>query len=417
MSIRVAFVCLGCKLNYSETSTWAREFIAHGYERVDEDAIADLYVVNSCSVTEHADKKCRQAIRHLRKKAPNARMVVTGCYAQLKAEEIFAMEGIDLVVGTEQKAELFSLADALVAEGKGGCFCSSVRQMTSIFPAYSSGDRTRSFLKVQDGCDYHCTYCTVPLARGSSRNVPVAQLIEQVHIIAAQGIKEIVLTGVNTGDFGKSTGESFFYLLKRLAKIEGIRRWRISSIEPNLLTPEIIEWIARSPSFLPHFHLPLQSGSNKQLAQMKRRYTQELFAERVIQIKALIPYAFIGVDVIVGFPGEGDEEFLETTTFIEQLSPSFLHVFPYSRRPHTPAASFPCQVPEVVKRARVTHLTQLSDQLYGAFYKLNRGREEEVLFEAKEKGGMMSGFTRNYLRIEHPFHKEHIGEIVKIVVP
>ena len=417
MRIRIAFVCLGCKLNYSETSTWAREFVAHGYERVAEDAIADLYVVNSCSITEHAEKKCRQTIRHLRKIAPNAHMVVVGCYAQLKAEEIFAMDGVDLVVGTEQKAELFALADALVTEGKGGCFYSSVGQMTSIFPAYSSGDRTRSFLKVQDGCDYHCSYCTVPLARGGSRNVPVAQLVEQAHILAAQGVKEIVLTGVNTGDFGKSTGESFFNLLQRLAKIKGIRRWRISSIEPNLLTSEIIEWIAQTPSFLPHFHLPLQSGSNKILAQMKRRYHRELFAERVAQIKALMPYAFMGIDIIAGFPGEGEKEFTETCTFLEQLSPSFLHVFPYSRRPNTAAASLPHQVPQTEKRERVTLLTQLSKRLYASFYEQNRGREEEVLFEAKEKGGMMSGFTRNYIKIEQPFQKDLIGEILKIVIP
>ena len=474
---RVAFVCLGCKLNFAESSTWAREFVAHGYKRVDvrvnmraeeganiraeecakvraeedaevraeeganiraeegaevraeEDAevradecaevraMPDLVVINTCSVTEQAEKKCRQAIRHLHRMAPEARLAVTGCYAQLKAEELFAMEGVDLVVGTEMKSELFSLTNALITNGKGGCFYSSVEDMKNIFPAYSSGDRTRSFLKVQDGCDYHCTYCTVPLARGASRNVPVMQLGEQARALAAGGVKEVVLTGVNTGDFGKSTGESFVDLLKSLAAIEEIRRWRISSIEPNLLTQEILEWISQTPSFLPHFHLPLQSGSNKILAQMRRRYNRELFADRVAHIRTVMPDAFIGVDVIVGFPGEGETEFEETVSFLTQLSPSFLHVFPYSRRDNTPAAASPHQVPQAEKRARVTRLTHLSNKLYRAFYDQNRGREEEVLFEAKERGGMMSGFTRNYLRIEQPFQKELIGEIVQIRVP
>ena len=414
MKRRVAFICLGCKLNFSETSTWAREFAAHGYERVSERMLADLYVVNTCSVTEQADKKCRQAIRHLRKIAPEAHVVVTGCYAQLKADEIWAMEGVDLVVGTEKKAELFVLADALFRGGKGGCFYTPAEEISTIFSAYSSGDRTRSFLKVQDGCDYHCAYCTVPLARGASRNIPISLLVDQARILAAQGVKEVVLTGVNTGDFGKSSGESFLDMLKSLSTVAGIRRWRISSIEPNLLTSEILEWVAQTPSFLPHFHLPLQSGSNQILAQMRRRYNRELFADRVAQIRALMPFAFIGIDVIVGFPGEGEAEFEETYTFLEQLAPSFLHVFPYSRRPNTPAASFPHQISHEVKRQRVTLLTQLSDQLYSSFYERNRGREEEVLFEAKEKGGLMSGFTRNYLRVERPFEKELIGEVVKM---
>ena len=413
---RVAFVCLGCKLNFSETSTWARAFVEHGYTRVSEREVADLYVVNTCSVTEQAEKKCRQSIRHLRKIAPDARVVVTGCYAQLKAAEIYAMEGVDLVVGTNQKADLFRLADTLMEQGFGGSFCGPATETAAMFPAYSSGDRTRSFLKVQDGCDYHCSYCTVPLARGPSRNIPVSQLVAQARMLEAGGVKEVVLTGVNTGDFGKSTGESFLSLLKNLAAVEGIPRWRISSIEPNLLTLEILEWMAATPSFLPHFHLPLQSGSNKILAQMRRRYHRELFAERVGQIRAIMPYAFIGVDVIAGFPGEDVAAFEDSYTFLEQLAPSFLHVFPYSRRPHTPAASFPNQLTQEVKKERVKRFTQLSDRLYAAFYEQNRGRTEEVLFEAKEKGGLMSGFTRNYLRIEQPFHQELIGEIAEVVV-
>ena len=413
---RVAFVCLGCKLNFSETSTWAREFVEHGYIRVDEDETADLYVVNTCSVTEHADKKCRQAIRHFHKIAPEAQIVVTGCYAQLKAEELMGMEGVGLVIGTEKKSELFARSDALFTKGKGGCFLTASEEITGIFPAYSSGDRTRSFLKVQDGCDYLCSYCTVPLARGHSRNVPITQLVAQAEVLAAADVKEVVLTGVNTGDFGKSTEESFLALLKNLTTVTAIRRWRISSIEPNLLTPEILAWIAQTPQYLPHFHLPLQSGSNKILALMRRRYNRELFADRVAQIRALMPYAFIGVDVIAGFPGEDEEAFLETFSFLEQLAPSFLHVFPYSRRPGTPAASFPHQVAAQDKKERVQRLTQLSERLHARFYAQNRGREEEVLFEAKEKGGMMSGFTRNYLRIERPFQKELIGEIVQITI-
>jgi len=355
-------------------------------------------------------------IRHLHRMAPQAKVAVTGCYAQLKAEEVFAMEGVDLVVGTEQKPELFALANKLFTEGNGGCFYTPVEEVTTLFPACSSGDRTRSFLKVQDGCDYKCSYCTVPLARGASRNIPIARIIQQAERLAANGVKEVVLTGVNTGDFGKSTGESFLSLLQELAKIKEIKRWRISSIEPNLLTSELLEWISQTPSFMPHFHLPLQSGSNKILAQMKRRYTKELFAHRVAQIRALMPTAFVGIDVIAGFPGEGEVEFEETFCFLKQLAPSFLHVFPYSIRANTPAASLPHQVPHAQKRIRVTRLMELSDRLYAAFYEDNRGRQEEVLFEAKEKGGLMSGFTRNYIKVERPFQKELIGEIKKIII-
>ncbi|MDR2585806.1 MAG: tRNA (N(6)-L-threonylcarbamoyladenosine(37)-C(2))-methylthiotransferase MtaB [Prevotellaceae bacterium] len=413
---RVAFICLGCKLNFSESSTWAREFVSRGYERVHEREPADLYVVNTCTVTEQADKKCRQTIRRLHNMAPKAQIIVTGCYAQLKAEEIFTMEGVELVVGTEKKSELVTLADRLFTENRGGWYCQPIEETASIFPAYSSGDRTRSFLKVQDGCDYHCTYCTVPLARGISRNVSILQATESARILAKQGVKEVVLTGVNTGDFGKTTGESFLNLLKNLATIEEIRRWRISSIEPNLLTSEIIDWISKAPCFLPHFHLPLQSGSDFILTRMGRRYRRELFADVVRQIRSLMPFAFIGIDVIAGFPGEDQVAFEETFDFLEQLSPSFLHVFPFSRRPNTPAATFPHQVPEKEKRQRVERLMKLSDRLYADFYRLNMGRLEEVLFEAKERGGLMSGFTRNYIRVEKPFQKNLIGEIVDVII-
>jgi MiaB-like tRNA modifying enzyme len=425
--MRVAFICLGCKLNFSETSTWAREFVSAGHERVDEKAEADLYVINTCSVTAHADKKCRQAIRQLKRRAPEAKIVVTGCYAQLQPGEALGIEGVDLVVGAEQKPQLYALvslmmappilpAEALSVAPKTRSFGCRPEQIESFFSAYSSGDRTRSFLKVQDGCNYHCSYCTVPLARGKSRNIPIQDLVKQAQILANEGVKEVVLTGVNTGDFGRSTGESFLDLLKALAAVSGIRRWRISSIEPNLLTEEILAWIAQTPSFMPHFHIPLQSGSDRILAKMGRRYTRALFAQRIGQIRHYLPQAFIGVDVIVGFPGEDAEAFAETCHLLETLVPSFLHVFPYSKRPNTPAAGFPQQVAEVLKRERVNLLTQLSDRLYAAFCAAHWGRAEEVLFEAAERGGMMSGFSRNYIKVHRPYEKSKIGEIISVIL-
>ena len=425
--MRVAFVCLGCKLNFSESSTWAREFVVNGHERVDEKAEADLYVINTCSVTAHADKKCRQAIRQLKKRAPGAKIVVTGCYAQLQPGEVLDIEGVDLVVGTEQKPRLYALvsqimephrlpSDAKPVPAEARSFGCQPEQIQSFFPAYSSGDRTRSFLKVQDGCNYNCSYCTVPLARGKSRNIPIQDIVKQAQILAHEGVKEVVLTGVNTGDFGRSTGESFLDLLKALAAVPGIPRWRISSIEPNLLTEDILAWIAQTPSFMPHFHIPLQSGSDAILAKMGRRYTRAVFAQRIAQIRHYLPQAFIGVDVIVGFPGEDAAAFDQTYSLLEQLAPAFLHVFPYSKRPNTPAADFPQQVPEPLKRERVQSLSRLSDRLYAAFCAANKGRSEEVLFEAAERGGLMSGFTRNYIKVRRPYEKSKIGEIISVVL-
>ena len=425
--MRVAFVCLGCKLNFSETSTWAREFVAGGHERVGEKAEADLYVINTCSVTAHADKKCRQTIRQLKKRSPDAKIVVTGCYAQLQPGEVLGIEGVDLVVGAEQKPHLYVLVGRMMApptlpadlkpvSAEMRSFGCQPEQIQSFFPAYSSGDRTRSFLKVQDGCDYRCSYCTVPLARGKSRNISIQELVKQAQILADEGVKEVVLTGVNTGDFGRSTGESFLDLLKALAAVQGIARWRISSIEPNLLTEEILAWIAQTPSFMPHFHIPLQSGSDAILARMGRRYTSAVFAQRLAQIRHYLPQAFIGVDVIVGFPGEDTEAFAETYTLLERLSPSFLHVFPYSKRPNTSAAGFPQQISELIKRERVSRLNLLSDRLYTAFCIANEGRSEEVLFEAVERGGMMSGFTRNYIKVWRPYEKSKIGAIISVVL-
>ncbi len=421
---RVAFLTLGCKLNYSESSAIAREFVSHGYEKVSPASIADIYVINTCSVTEHADKKCRSAIRKLHKQNPNAIIAVTGCYAQLKPDEILNIEGVDLVLGANQKSELFMKVSELKSlEDKSGskhsssrAFSCAISEVETIFPAYSSDDRTRSFLKVQDGCDYHCTYCTIPLARGKSRNLPIAFILKEASEIASKGIKEVVLTGVNTGDFGKTTGERFIDLLAGLERVEGIERYRISSIEPNLLTEEIVKFISRSDKFLPHFHIPLQSGCNKILAAMKRRYNRELFREKIDLVRGYMSYAFIGVDIITGFPGEGEVEFMESLKFLEDTAPSFLHIFPYSKRLNTPAANYPDQVGESEKNRRVALLTQLSDILHHNFTELNRSRTESVLFESSVKGGMMYGYTRNYIRVERPYDKNLIGKVVDVVL-
>ena len=421
---RVAFFTLGCKLNFSETSALAREFVENGYQKVKNNEEADIYVINTCSVTEHADKKCRNAIRKLHRQNPDAVIAVTGCYAQLNPSEILDIDGVDLVVGANYKSTLFmKVAQLKNEEDSNGVkhsgsrsFSCAISEVETIFPAYSSDDRTRSFLKVQDGCDYHCSYCTIPLARGKSRNHSIDFLVKEAQEIVRKGIKEVVLTGVNTGDFGKSTGESFPDLLKALANTEGIERIRVSSIEPNLLTEEVITLFSNNIKFLPHFHIPLQSGSNKVLAAMKRRYNRELFAHKLELIRSCIPHAFIGVDVIVGFPGETDSDFNDTFIFLESLAPSFLHIFPYSKRSNTPAAEYSDQVIEIVKSERVHALSELSSRLYSNFELQNRGREEEVLFESTIKGGKMFGYTRNYIRVEMPYNREHIGKIIKVTL-
>jgi threonylcarbamoyladenosine tRNA methylthiotransferase MtaB len=411
---RVAFYTLGCKLNFSETSTIARQFDELGFERVSPASEADVYVINTCSVTEHADKKCRQAIKKFVKQSPNAYVAVVGCYAQLKPGEIAEIPGVDLVMGSLDKNNIPQYIGNGIKNVKAKVYSCEVDALTDFFPAYSTADRTRSFLKVQDGCDYHCTYCTIPLARGKSRNIAIDEILKQARKIADQGVKEVILTGVNTGDFGRTTGESFINLLKSLEEIEGIERYRISSIEPNLITDEVIALVATSPKFLPHFHIPLQSGSNKILGLMKRRYNRELFADKLRRIKQAIPNVFIGVDVIVGFPGESEAAFMDTYNLLEELEPSFLHVFPYSERPNTPAASFEGKVmhKDITHRAKM--LQDLSDILHQKFYNQNIGLEEEVLFESTRKGGMMNGFTRNYLKVEHPYQKELVGKIVKV---
>ena len=413
MDRTVAFVTLGCKLNYAETSTMVRSFEERGYRHVEATSPADIYVINTCSVTEHADKKCRNIIRRLHKVNPAARIVVTGCYAQLKPEEIAALEGVYAVLGAKDKARTVAVA----IDGPGGIYTAPRNDAKGFMGAYSSGERTRSFLKVQDGCDYFCTYCTVPLARGASRNISIAQLTAQARDIAASGIKEVVLTGVNTGDFGRSTGESFLDLLKALNEVEGIERYRISSIEPNLLTGEIVDWIASGTKFLPHFHIPLQSGCDKTLAAMHRRYDTQFFADKIAYIRSRMDNVFFGIDVIVGFPGETEEDFLETYHFLERIAPAFIHIFPYSRRAGTVAAAMKPQVQECVKTKRVQMLEELCERLHSEFCKANEGRTEQVLFESTDKGGKMFGYTRNYIKVERPYDSALIGQIADVVLP
>ena len=421
MSKKAAFITLGCKLNFSETSTLARQFAAEGYEEVPPGPDTDIVVINTCSVTEHADKKCRNLIRRLHKLAPAAKIAVTGCYAQLKEQEILAIDGVDLVVGAERKGDLVRLVRE--ADGGKASYSCEIEAVERFFPAWSSGERTRSFLKVQDGCDYHCAYCTVPLARGRSRNLPIADLTAQAREIAAQGIVEVVLTGVNTGDFGKTTGESFLDLLKALDAVPGIERYRISSIEPNLLTEEILRWIASGTKFLPHFHIPVQSGCDRTLKAMRRRYTAAQFEEKIGRIRDILERpeerftrVFFGIDVIVGFPGETEEDFEETFRLLERVRPAFLHIFPYSRRAGTPAAERPDQVQESVKTQRAERLQQLSDRLHAAFTAANAGRTARVLFESTMKGGKMFGYTENYLRVERPYDPQLIGKITEVTL-
>jgi len=411
---RVAFYTLGCKLNFSESSTIARQFADMGYERVSPDSEADVYVINTCSVTEHADKKCRQAIRKFTTKSPNAMVAVVGCYAQLKPEEIAQIDGVDFVLGAADKFNLPHLIGNDAKKTKVKVYSCDIDSVSDFFPAYSTGDRTRSFLKVQDGCDYHCSYCTIPLARGKSRNMPISQIVDQAKAIASQNVKEIILTGVNTGDFGKSSGETFLELIQQLDRVEGIERFRISSIEPNLITPEMVDFVAQSAKFLPHFHIPLQSGSNRILALMRRRYRRELFAERIELIRSRMPDTFFGVDVIVGFPGETDDDFSDAFRFIEQVKPSFLHIFPYSERPNTPATEFEGKVSPKVVKQRVTLLTVLSDRLHKEFFLKHIGQIRPVLVESSRKGDYMFGFTDNYIKVGIPFDKGHAGKVVKV---
>lgn len=409
---RVAFYTLGCKLNFAETSTIARQLAPMGFEAVPPTAQADVYVVNTCSVTEQANRKCRQAIHKFNTLNPSAHIVVTGCYAQLKPDEVRGIKGVSLVLGAHDKANAANLIAQLGALKME--HCPGLGGFATCVPAYSSGDRTRSFLKVQDGCDYRCSYCTIPLARGASRNVPIAVVEQQAREIAALGVKEVVITGVNTGTFGCSTGERFMDLLQVLERVDGIERYRISSIEPNLVDEELVGFVANSQKFLPHFHIPLQSGSNRILGLMRRRYSGELFAQRIGMIHSQMPHAFIGVDVIVGFPSETDDDFDLTYSLLSQLNVSFLHVFPYSMRPNTPAASMAGQVPAGDVRQRATALGELSKRLHHQFYEAHIGASRRVLFESSRRDGMMFGFTDNYIKVATPYSKQLVNQIVDV---
>ncbi len=472
--MRIAFLTLGCKLNYAETSTYERGFTANGLEVVPWEEQADVYLINTCSVTERAEKKCRNVIRKMHRASPGARIIVTGCYAELRRNDLLAIDGVSLVFGAKEKSRVVPETMQLLLnstdggydstgtvaarghvngwtaeggtgrsakrEGSGGAM-SAAENITIEKPmsaaeykeisketmaAFSSEERTRSFLKVQDGCNNFCAYCTVPYARGNSRNIPISEVLEQARRIAGAGIKEIVITGVNTGDFGRTTGESFLDLLKRLNDVEGIERYRISSIEPNLITEDIVDWIASGTKFQPHFHIPLQSGSDTILKRVGRRYTTEFFADRIDYIRSVMdprpddttkPFVFFGIDVIAGLPGETDELFEETYSFLkERVRPAFIHVFPYSRRPGTVAAGWKDQVKDAVKTERVARLEALCGGLHTAFVERNRGRRSQVLWESDEKDGMMGGYTGNYIRVERPYDPVLVNMVEDITI-
>lgn len=407
--MKIAFLTLGCKLNYAETSTYERGFKAAGYEVVGWRDKADVYLVNTCSVTQTSDSKSRNLVRKVHRINPSASIIVTGCSAQLRRKSLESIEGVTRVFGCDEK-------HLVVPETTG-----TPATATDPFPAFSTGERTRSFLKVQDGCDNYCAYCTVPYARGGSRNIPIAEIVCQAHRIAAEGVREIVLTGVNTGDFGRTTGETFLDLLKALNDVEGIERYRISSIEPNLITAEIIDWIASGTKFQPHFHIPLQTGSDVLLQRMGRHYDTKFFEDRIRYIRKAMetpgkPKVFFGIDVMVGLPGETDELFRQTYGFIERIRPAYIHVFPYSRRPGTPAALMPDQVDERVKAERVASLEGLCVSLHSAFIEENRGIRERVLFESTDRGGTMEGYTGNYIRIERPYDPALVGRLTDVVI-
>ena len=465
--MKIAFTTLGCKLNYAETSTYERGFVAAGWEVVPWTAQADVYLINTCAVTETAEKKSRNLIRRAHKTAPEARIVVTGCYAQLRRNQLLSIEGVWKVFGAEEKKqvvpETLKVEEGIASETHGHpriqevgsapllspCGsqpispqdkpsdpASAVRSDERIkalaplsgipsattFGAYSTGERTRSFLKVQDGCDNFCAYCTVPYARGRSRNIPICECVKMAQNIAAEGVKEVVLTGVNTGDFGRTTGESFLELLKALNEVEGIERYRISSIEPNLITPEIVDWIASGTKFQKHFHIPLQSGSDTLLKKVGRRYNTELFASRIDYIRQAMERpgeakVFFGIDVIVGLPGETEELFQETYDFLKnRIKPAFIHVFPYSRRPGTRAAEWKDQVQDSLKTQRVAKLEELCAQLHQEFTEANKGFRETVLWESSVKNGIMGGYTGNYLRVERPYDPLRVNTLEEIVL-
>lgn len=453
--MKIAFLTLGCKLNYAETSTYERGFKAAGLEVVPWSEKADIYLVNTCSVTAVSDRKSRNLVRRVHRMNPGALVVVTGCSAELRRAEIEAIKGVSRVFGADEKALVvpetlkaaglaagfdsarsssgFASRGGDAADGSDRCRGFAIRDNSAsrgtsapaeaapVFAAYSTGERTRSFLKVQDGCDNFCAYCTVPYARGRSRNVPIAECVENARKIAAEGVKEIVLTGVNTGDFGRTTGESFLDLLKALNEVPGIERYRISSIEPNLLGEETIDWIASGTKFQRHFHIPLQTGSDELLDLMGRKYDTALFAGKLEYIRSRMetpgsPKVFFGIDLMVGLPGETEELFRRSLGFLEGIRPAFIHVFPYSRRPGTPAAAMPGQVPEAEKHRRVAVVEELCARLHAEFIEANRGVREKVLFESTDRDGFMEGYTGNYIRVSRPFDPSLVGQLVEVVL-
>lgn len=411
---KAVYYTLGCKLNFSETSTIGKILKEAGVRTARKGEVADICIVNTCSVTEVADKKCRQAIHRLAKENPGAFIVVTGCYAQLKPEQVADIEGVDLVLGAEQKGDLIKYMGDMQKREHGEAVTTASKDIRKFSPSCERGDRTRYFLKVQDGCDYFCSYCTIPFARGRSRNGSIADIVKQAEEVAAEGGKEIVITGVNTGDFGKSTGENFFDLVKALDEVDGIERYRISSIEPNLLTDEIIEFVSKSKRFMPHFHIPLQSGCDEVLKLMRRRYDTALFAEKIQKIKSLMPDAFIGVDVIVGTRGETEEYFEKAYQFIKGLDVTQLHVFSYSERPGTQALKIDHVVSPDEKHERSQRLLAISDEKTKAFYRKHIGREMKVLMEHSKEGVPMHGFTDNYIRVELKRDNELDNRIITV---
>lgn len=419
---KVAFYTLGCKLNFSETSTIARNFTNQGFERVDFESTSDIYVINTCSVTDNADKRFKSIVKNALKQNKNAFLIAIGCYAQLKPEELAAVDGVDLVLGATEKFNVTSYINDLTKNEVGKVHSCEISDADFYVGSYAIGDRTRAFLKVQDGCDYKCTYCTIPLARGISRSDTLENVLKNAREIASKDIKEIVLTGVNIGDYGKGEfgnkkhEHTFFELVKKLDKIDGIHRLRISSIEPNLLTDETITFVANSNSFVPHFHIPLQSGSDELLKKMKRRYLRKTYTDRVSQIKSEIPNACIGVDVIVGFPGETDELFLETYNYLNELDISYLHVFTYSERPNTEAAEMENVVPHNIRAKRSKMLRGLSAKKRRAFYESQLGKILTVLFENENKEGYIHGFTENYVKVKSPWNPELTNTLQTIIL-
>ena len=416
---KVAFYTLGCKLNFSETSTISRSFEERGYKKVDFTDKPDIFIINTCSVTDNADKKCRKIVREARQISANAYVAIIGCYAQLKPTELSEIEGVDAVLGAAEKFRLLDLLGDFTRKSVPQLFAREIEQVNTFNSSYSINDRTRTFLKVQDGCDYSCTFCTIPLARGTSRSDTIDNIVNEAKQLGLGGVKEIVLTGVNTGDFGLRNGkreDNFIDLLQALDVVEEVERFRISSIEPNLLTPEIIDFVATSRRFMPHFHIPLQSGSNKLLKSMKRRYLSNLYTDRVQHIRQVLPFAGIGVDVIVGFPGETEEEFLKTYNFLNELPVSYLHVFTYSERPNTPAAIMDGAVAQEARNKRSKMLRSLSEKKKRFFYEQNVGQVAKVLFENDLEDDNMHGFTENYVRVSAKYDPLRVNETTPVSI-